>query len=74
MVQVLFDFPTQAQSDAAVCMMHMQGSPGTMQRNPSYGDVVAEVRAFLHERIAGAVGAGIPMQRQRSPAMCLGCG
>ena len=52
-----------AQSDAAVCMMHMQGSPGTMQRNPSYGDVVAEVRAFLHERIAGAVGAGIPMER-----------
>ncbi|MEX0959897.1 MAG: dihydropteroate synthase [Burkholderiales bacterium] len=33
--------------DAAVCVMHMQGEPGTMQRAPSYRDVVAEVRDFL---------------------------
>ncbi|MFM7461823.1 MAG: dihydropteroate synthase, partial [Burkholderiales bacterium] len=35
-----------AASGAAVCLMHMQGAPGTMQANPSYMDVVAEVRTF----------------------------
>ena len=34
-------------SDAAVCLMHMQGEPATMQRSPAYRDVVTEVRAFL---------------------------
>lgn len=56
-------FAAVAASDAAVCLMHMQGSPGTMQRNPSYDDVVAEVKTFLHERIASAVGAGIAAER-----------
>jgi len=52
-----------AASDAAVCLMHMQGTPGTMQEHPSYGDVVAEVKAFLLERVEAARAAGIPLQR-----------
>jgi dihydropteroate synthase len=48
-----------AATDAAVCLMHMQGTPGTMQQHPRYGDVVAEVRDFLAERIAAAHAAGI---------------
>lgn len=43
-----------------VCLMHMQGEPRTMQANPQYGDVVAEVRAFLAERVAVCERAGIP--------------
>ncbi len=38
-----------AGSDAAVCLMHMQGEPGSMQDEPRYGDVVEEVRGFLRE-------------------------
>src|SRR5262249_11860773 len=41
---------TVARSEAAVCLMHMQGSPRTMQANPVYDDVVAEVRDFLAAR------------------------
>lgn len=40
--------------------MHMQGDPVTMQRDPRYADVVAEVRAFLLDRAAAAVAAGVP--------------
>jgi dihydropteroate synthase len=40
-------------------LMHMQGDPKTMQRKPTYGDVVEDIRAFLEERIAFAVGKGI---------------
>jgi dihydropteroate synthase len=40
-------------------LMHMQGQPATMNVAPSYGDVVAEVRAFLAERLQSAVAAGI---------------
>ena len=39
-----------AASDAAVCLMHKQGNPQTMQQQPRYEDVVAEVSAFLRER------------------------
>ena len=46
-------------SDAAVCLMHMQGTPGTMQQHPRYGDVVAEVNAFLLERVRAVRDAGI---------------
>jgi dihydropteroate synthase len=46
-----------------VCLMHMQGEPGTMQRDPAYGDVVAEVREFLAARLAACVAAGIPRER-----------
>jgi dihydropteroate synthase len=52
-----------AASDAAVCLMHMQGNPGTMQQNPHYGDVVAEVKAFLLERIESVCAAGIARER-----------
>ena len=52
-----------AAADAAVCLMHMQGTPGTMQRDPHYGDVVAEVKAFLQERVASICAAGIATER-----------
>jgi len=41
------------------CVMHMQGNPGTMQANPQYGDVVAEVTAFLRERAAELQASGV---------------
>jgi dihydropteroate synthase len=50
-------------SDVGVCLMHMQGEPGTMQREPRYGDVVAEVRAFLAGRVAAAEASGIARER-----------
>lgn len=46
-----------------VCLMHMQGEPRTMQADPSYDDVVAEVRDFLNERIAACLGAGLSRER-----------
>jgi dihydropteroate synthase len=52
-----------ARSDAAVCLMHMQGEPRTMQHAPAYGDVVAEVEAFLLERAARCLAAGIARER-----------
>jgi len=52
-----------AASDCAVCLMHMQGEPLTMQKNPAYADVVGEVRAFLAERIAVALAAGLARDR-----------
>jgi len=42
-----------------VCLMHMQGEPGTMQKDPRYHDVVAEIGAFFEERVAWAVAQGI---------------
>lgn len=48
-----------AQYGCGVILMHMQGTPETMQQNPSYGDVVAEVRSFFQERIALALAAGV---------------
>jgi dihydropteroate synthase len=52
-----------AKAPVAVCLMHMQGEPGTMQANPSYRDVVAEVRAYLAGRVAAAESAGIARDR-----------
>jgi dihydropteroate synthase len=46
------------ESGCAVCLMHMQGEPRTMQLAPVYQDVVAEVRAFLAERAAACRAAG----------------
>lgn len=46
-----------------VCIMHMQGSPATMQRDPTYADVVADILAFLHERITDLAAAGFPTGR-----------
>jgi dihydropteroate synthase len=48
-----------ADARAYLCLMHMQGEPRTMQAAPRYGDVVAEVTAFLEERLAAAVTAGV---------------
>jgi dihydropteroate synthase len=52
-----------ADRGAYVCLMHMQGEPRTMQSAPHYDDVAAEVFAFLEERVAFAVDAGIPEER-----------
>ncbi|WP_445397349.1 dihydropteroate synthase [Zobellella sp. An-6] len=52
-----------AASGAAVCLMHMQGQPRTMQQAPGYRDVTAEVGAFLQERVQACVAAGIPRER-----------
>lgn len=49
--------------DAAVCLMHMQGEPRTMQQEPRYDDVVIEVRDFLARRIEAARAAGIARER-----------
>jgi dihydropteroate synthase len=48
---------------AAVCLMHMQGEPRTMQDAPRYDDVVTEVRDFLEGRAQACVAAGIGRQR-----------
>ena len=48
-----------AASGLPVCLMHMQGTPDTMQAAPRYADVVAEVEAFLRERVAACRAAGI---------------
>ena len=52
-----------AATNVAVCLMHKQGTPQTMQQQPEYADVVAEVRDFLRERIAAAETAGIGRER-----------
>ena len=49
-----------AESGAYLCLMHMLGEPRTMQDDPRYDDVVSEVAAFLEERLALAVRAGVP--------------
>lgn len=48
-----------AASDVGVCLMHMQGEPGTMQVAPHYQDVAAEVAGFLAERVGACRAAGI---------------
>jgi dihydropteroate synthase len=48
-----------ADAGCYLCLMHMQGEPRTMQVDPSYDDVVADVKRFLEERLAFAVGEGI---------------
>ncbi len=52
-----------AQSAVGLCLMHMQGQPRTMQANPQYVDVVAEVAAYLGQRVAAAQAAGIARER-----------
>jgi len=54
---------TVAEFDAAVVLMHMKGDPGTMQDNPSYGDVIEEVSAYLLDSIARAEQAGIDPEK-----------
>lgn len=52
-----------AASRAGVCLMHMQGTPQTMQLDPQYDNVVVEVTDFLEERLRSAVAAGIDAER-----------
>src|SRR6266516_7715708 len=52
-----------ADSDAYLCLMHMQGEPRTMQLNPTYDDVAADVAAFLEQRLELAVSAGVAEER-----------
>lgn len=52
-----------AASDAGVCLMHMQGTPQTMQADPTYEDVVQEVCDFLQARAEKVVAAGVAHQR-----------
>lgn len=55
--------PLVAERGAAVCLVHMRGTPRTMQSDPRYGDVVAEVRDHLEERLRAAEDAGVPRGR-----------
>ena len=52
-----------AQSEAGVVLMHMQGDPRTMQENPRYTDVVAEVAEFLRQHVLTAIGYGMDAER-----------
>ena len=52
-----------AERGVDVCLMHMLGTPRTMQAEARYDDVVADVKAFLAERIEAAVAAGIAVER-----------
>src|SRR4051794_208126 len=52
-----------AEHDAYVCLMHMQGEPRTMQLDPRYDDVAAEVTAFLEERMTFAIEHGVREER-----------
>jgi len=50
-------------ADCGLCVMHMQGTPQDMQAQPEYADVVADVTAFLRERVETLVAAGIARER-----------
>jgi len=52
-----------AESNLAICLVHMLGEPPDMQRAPHYHDVVAEVSAFLEERVRACTAAGIERER-----------
>jgi dihydropteroate synthase len=52
-----------AHPGAGLCLMHMRGEPGSMQQEAAYGDVVAEVAAFLADRLAVVVAAGVAAER-----------
>lgn len=51
------------QQDAGICVMHIQGTPQTMQLNPTYANVVAEVAEFLQQQVDRCLMAGIPPER-----------
>ncbi|HCP12996.1 MAG TPA: dihydropteroate synthase [Planctomycetaceae bacterium] len=50
-------------TDAGICVMHIQGTPQTMQLNPSYNDVVVDVTEFLQQQVDRCLMAGIPAER-----------
>ena len=52
-----------AKSKVGVCLMHMQGTPQTMQVNPQYNDVINDINAFLQARLQATIDAGVPASR-----------
>ena len=56
-------FEAVAEGNAAICIVHMQGEPRSMQQNPHYRDVVDDVSGYLTERVCAAEGAGIARER-----------
>ncbi len=57
-IEVLAQYP-----EVAICLMHMQGQPRTMQSNPHYDDLFADINEFFAERLAVCEQAGIQQQR-----------
>jgi len=57
-VEVLAQYP-----EVAICLMHMQGQPRTMQSNPHYDDLFADINEFFAERLAACEQAGIQLER-----------
>jgi dihydropteroate synthase len=55
--------PLVAERRVDICLMHMLGEPATMQRDPRYGDVVADVMRFLRDRVIACLNAGIDLPR-----------
>jgi dihydropteroate synthase len=55
--------PLAIAAQAGVCAMHMQGTPQTMQDDPRYDDVVADILAFLRQRRDELIGAGVDLER-----------
>ncbi len=55
--------PLLAQSSCGYILMHMQGTPETMQQRPNYGNVTAEIHTFFEERISALEAAGVSRQR-----------
>lgn len=55
-------FSVAASTGASMVLMHMQGTPQTMQKAPVYKDVVREVMAFLEQRVDAALNAGVPAE------------
>ena len=54
---------TVAKTNVGICLMHMQGTPQTMQQNPQYHDVVNDVKEFLAARLQASVHAGVSASR-----------
>ncbi len=56
-------FSLAAERKIPICLMHMQGSPGNMQDNPTYDDVVEDIKRYLLERVEIAIKAGVEKER-----------
>jgi dihydropteroate synthase len=64
--------PVLKEHGVPVVLMHMQGTPATMQKNPAYADVVADVRRFFQERISWCAGQGLTNQIILDPGLGFG--
>jgi len=72
-LQEPYALQTAAKLNVSVCLMHMQGSPQSMQDNPSYDDVVAEIKDFLSQRIAATLEVGVKKENIIiDPGFCFG--